>query len=72
MAPVVGVNSSDDPWAPPASAAAFLSHYPNHRLETVRPEDLGQRRIGRHDYFRPACEALWPDVADWVNAAMAD
>jgi predicted alpha/beta hydrolase len=69
--PVVGVNSTDDAWAPPASARAFLQHYPTAELKTVTPADAGQRRIGHMRYVRPQCQTLWADLASFVDRQLA-
>ena len=69
--PVVGVNSCDDPWAPPRRAPACVSHYPSVDYVTVDPRELGVASIGHFAYVRPACRALWPALGRWVDARMA-
>lgn len=65
--PVVAVNSVDDAWAPPRSAAAFVDHYPHVTRITVRPQDYGIRRIGHFDYVRPSSMPLWTPLGDWIE-----
>jgi predicted alpha/beta hydrolase len=67
-APVVGVNATDDAWAPPASARAFLEGYPVRELRTVMPE----HSLGHFGYFRAGAQqtALWNDVLRWVDARL--
>jgi len=68
-APVVAVNSVDDRWASPRSAAAFMAGYSGAPVElrTLTPSQVGLRRIEHMGYFRSlAREALWPDVLEWL------
>lgn len=69
--PVVGVNSVDDRWSGPESAEVLLSRYPDATAITVRPADHGLSAIGHMKYVRPACDALWPSLADWVTERLA-
>ncbi len=69
--PVVGVNSIDDAWAPPVSARVFLSHYPRFSPVVVTPRQLGVRSIGHMSYVRPACQGLWFDLGQWIDARFA-
>lgn len=69
--PVVGVNSVDDAWAPPASARAFLSHYPNVTCVTVKPFDVGAQSIGHLAYVRPACRSLWRELGVWIEERLS-
>ncbi len=68
--PVTGVNSTDDAWAPPRSAKAFLSHYPRVRCETIEPAQLGLNAIGHMQYVRPRCRDLWTPMAEWIDARL--
>ncbi|MEZ4318841.1 MAG: alpha/beta fold hydrolase [Myxococcota bacterium] len=70
--PVVGVNSTDDAWAPPSSAAAFLSHYPGSRCLVVSPRSIGRESIGHMAYVRPSCRGLWDDLGRFVEARLAE
>lgn len=55
--PVMGINSTDDLWAPPASAKAFLKHYRNADLKIpdTKPKDWGVSKIGHMGYFHSKC-----------------
>jgi predicted alpha/beta hydrolase len=66
----VAANATDDLWALPASRDAFMAAYRNTdwRAVTVRPADLGLRRIGHMGYFRPQAEALWTRALDWFDS----
>lgn len=68
-AQVTAVNSVDDLWATPASAAAFVSRYPNHELRTVIPAQLGLPAIGHMSYVRPRCAVLWEPLYLWAARA---
>ena len=65
--PVVGVNSTDDAWAHPASAWAFLKHYPTYEPRPVSPADNGLEAIGHMAYVRPKCGALWKPLERWIS-----
>lgn len=55
--PVTAVNSTDDVWAPPKSAEAFMKHYRNASLkyETITNTDWGVKNIGHMGYFHSDC-----------------
>jgi len=65
-APVIAVNSVDDPWAGPRSAEVFFSRYPGHRRVTIDPATYGLTDIGHMAYVRPSCAVLWPELARWL------
>lgn len=69
--PVIAVNSTDDAWAPPASAKAFIDHYPNASYVTITPEQLGMKSIGHMNYVRPVCQKLWENLGKWIDARLA-
>lgn len=69
--PVVGVNSVDDPWAPPESGRAFLSHYPTAELVAPRPPDLGLPAIGHMGYVRRSRAALWRALGSWLEERLS-
>lgn len=70
-APVVSVNSTDDAWAPPRSARAFISHYPNHEVISVSPREIGAKKIGHMAYVRPSCKPLWVNAGRWIDERIA-
>ncbi len=70
-APIVAVNSTDDAWAPPRSAAAFFQPFKTALLRTIRPQDAGRKHIGHMAYVRPACSALWEDMGRFVDERLA-
>lgn len=55
--PITAVNSTDDVWAPPKSAKAFMKHYNNARLtyETVTSKNWNVNKIGHMGYFYSDC-----------------
>lgn len=69
-APVVGVNSVDDPWAGEASARALSSGYADYTQVMVNPADLGLARIGHMSYVRPPCRPLWTPMARWIDGRL--
>lgn len=73
--PVVGVNATDDLWAPPRSAGAFFSGYTAARplrLEAVEPRALGLGPVGHMGYVRPAARPLWERAARFVEERLAE
>ena len=69
---VLAVNSLDDRWAPPPSAAAFLAGYSGAEvtLRSVAPVDLGVPAIGHLGYFRTGvAEPLWQHLLEWLGRA---
>jgi predicted alpha/beta hydrolase len=63
---------ADDAYAPAAAVRALVAGYSAARAEVrvVRPEDVGERRIGHFGFFRPHFEAtLWGDALAWLRGA---
>lgn len=63
--PWLALNFSDDALAPPCSMEQLLSLYPSvdARRRTIRPDEVGQLRIGHHGYFQPRTSGLlWPEL----------
>lgn len=60
---------SDDPIATPRAAQALMAHYPRAQTHMItrRPADFGLRRIGHDGAFRPGREAIWSEVAAWLE-----
>lgn len=68
--PIVVENATDDSWAPPNSARAFMSHYTAAPLTylTLAPQSIGEAVIEHMGYFREHIGAkVWPRVARWVS-----
>jgi predicted alpha/beta hydrolase len=64
------INTVDDSWAPPNSAEAFLSGYPNAKKQRVAIDSLkeGKGPVGHMGYFRRKHGSwLWPPVLAWVR-----
>lgn len=71
--PVVAVNATDDPWAPPRSRDALMTGYTGIDLTAVDIHP-GRRRlgpIGHMGYFRPTSAPLWNDALDWLDGHRA-
>lgn len=69
--PIVAENATDDSWAPPNSARAFMSHYTNAPLSyrTLEPSAIGERTIEHMGYFREHIGLkLWPRIVEWARA----
>jgi predicted alpha/beta hydrolase len=66
--PVVGVNVTDDAWAPPRSAEVFLRGYQNAPVERVAvpatPSGVGHMGYVR-EKFAPV---FWPALHEWLVA----
>jgi len=62
--PVTAVNSTDDQWAPPISANAFMKHYDQTDLQfvSVSPEQWAVDAIGHMGYFHSNCLAIVCDI----------
>ncbi|QGZ39220.1 putative alpha/beta hydrolase [Pseudoduganella flava] len=71
-APIVAVNATDDPWAPPASRDAFMAGYRNAQWQGV---DVDPRRgfgkLGHMGYFRPHAQPLWAAALEWCDGLVA-
>ena len=73
--PILAFSFSDDLYAPPASAEALLSEYPNAQVtrRAVTPAQAGARAIGHLGFFREGLrETLWRECAEWVLARVGD
>lgn len=70
IVPCVAVNASDDCWAPPRSARAFMAGYTHSEvvLRVVAPR-LGP--IAHMGYFRPEQAWLWDEALDWASERTA-
>ena len=70
---VLGLTFPDDELLLEAGSKMLHSAYcrpVDYRL--VQPSDVGLQRIGHFGFFRPASEgALWPLVAEWLEARSA-
>jgi predicted alpha/beta hydrolase len=65
----------DDPYCPPAAAAALLAELPNARTERVRidPAAVGLGAIGHFGFFREKMrDALWIDLLRWLHERTAE
>jgi predicted alpha/beta hydrolase len=69
-APLLAVNSIDDPWAPPASRDAFVSGYRNaqRQMLDIDPADVGMSAIGHLGYFKRNAVELWEVALAWLDA----
>lgn len=65
--------TDDRGFAPPAAAAHLLGKMTAACIErhTFAPADAGIRRIGHFGFFRESTSAIWPGLADWIDAASA-
>ena len=68
-APILVLHASDDEIATPATVADLLRTLPGaaKRVLRLRPSDLGLRRLGHIDWFRPSHQAVWPLIARAVR-----
>jgi len=67
--PITACNSVDDRWSSPTAGEAFFRYYVNANLalRQVRPEDIGQSRIGHMGYFRRGSEPLWDALIEVLD-----
>jgi predicted alpha/beta hydrolase len=67
-APIRSWIFTDDPIATPRSGQELLECYPNAptQLHLNAPSAFGRPRIGHEGAFRPGCEPLWDDIANWL------
>lgn len=64
---VIGI--ADDPIGTPQSMQRFLALFDNPHLQysTIQPSDVGAKRIGHFDFFRPQFEdTLWQKTLYWL------
>ncbi len=64
-APIVAIDITDDPMAPPAAVDALGSVYAEADVERVSldPAALGLNRIGHFGWMRPSIgEKVWPEI----------
>lgn len=64
--------SDDLRYAPPAAVQALAGFYENANVEvaTLRPQEVGMRRIGHFGFFQPRmARTAWQQTADWLRAA---
>jgi predicted alpha/beta hydrolase len=69
--PVVALNATDDAWATPAAASAFMAGYraTSVALEVLEPRAAGLERVGHMGYFRRAIgRVVWPRILRWLDA----
>jgi predicted alpha/beta hydrolase len=69
--PITVLHASDDDIANPATVADLLRTFPNapRASRQVSPKELGLRRLGHIDWFRPSHQAAWPLIAQALHAA---
>jgi predicted alpha/beta hydrolase len=68
--PIRTVNTVDDGWAPPNSAEAFVSGYPNAKKQRISIDSHkeGKGPVGHMGYFRRKHGPwLWPPVLAWIR-----
>ncbi|MGZ6139957.1 MAG: alpha/beta hydrolase family protein [Myxococcaceae bacterium] len=65
--PVRALHIADDLYAPRSGVEALVAFYGGAReVHTVRPEEVGERRIGHFGWVRPPCErGIWAPIRDW-------
>lgn len=68
--PITAVNSTDDPWIPPASRDAFLPAYSRAPRTTrdLDPREIGRDGVGHMGYFRRGSEQLWDELLADLDA----
>jgi predicted alpha/beta hydrolase len=69
-APIVAVNATDDPWAPPKSRDAFMAGYRNAAWQGVDVDAprQGLGKLGHMGYFRPHAQPLWDAALAWCDS----
>lgn len=67
-APVLALTFTDDPHATAAASERLLAEFPRAAItrRSIDPRELGVRRIGHFGFFRPFCEPLWRECAQWM------
>jgi predicted alpha/beta hydrolase len=70
--PVRALHIADDLYAPRSGVEALVAFYGGEReVRTVRPEELGARRIGHFGWVRPPFErGIWAPIRDWFLARL--
>lgn len=68
--PITVLHASDDDIANPATVADLLRTFPHapKRSRMVQPRELGLKRLGHIDWFRPSHQAVWPLIAEALHA----
>jgi len=69
-APLLALTFSDDPHATPAASEHLLARFPRAAITRrhVEPQAIKVRQIGHFGFFRPSCEPLWQECAQWLSA----
>lgn len=72
-APMLAFTFSDDPHATTEASERLLIEFPRAAItrRKVAPQELGLRRIGHFGFFRPFCEPLWRECAQWISSRHA-
>jgi predicted alpha/beta hydrolase len=63
------VSVADDAFATEAGTTRLLSYLPRlvPKVLTIRPRDVGMKKIGHFGFFRRAAETrVWPAIAMWI------
>ncbi|MGZ6028642.1 MAG: hypothetical protein ACXWK5_04405, partial [Myxococcaceae bacterium] len=70
--PVRALHIADDLYAPRSGVEALVAFYGGEReVRTVRPEEVGERRIGHFGWVRPPFEqGIWAPIRDWFLARL--
>ena len=71
--PITVLHASDDDIANPATVADLLRTFPNapKASRMVQPRELGLKRLGHIDWFRPSHQATWPLIAEALGTTSA-
>jgi predicted alpha/beta hydrolase len=68
--PWLAMNFSDDDLAPQEAVDQLLGLYPSLEVQrrTVRPDEVGQDKIGHHGFFEPRRSGLlWPELVTFFE-----
>ena len=62
----------DDPHACQPACTSLLARFSQARIEHrhLAPHELNLDNIGHFGFFRPQCEPLWNECADWFSAQL--
>jgi len=72
-APMLAFTFSDDPHATQSASEHLLARFPRAAITRrhVDPAEVGAKKIGHFGFFRPYCEPLWQECAQWLAALPA-
>jgi predicted alpha/beta hydrolase len=69
-APILAYTFADDPHATRTACEHLLSRFEGAAIthRHIDPQAIALKHIGHFGFFRPSCETLWRDCADWLSA----